>query len=240
MCAMFTFKSLLRLTKQSQITLNFSFCRYSGHAGKFSEILGSQNVLTSDIEAYNTDWLNTHTGNTPKLFSLLAHCLLDLGRSEVVLFPRNTFDVSNVLKYCYSNDIKCVVQSGNTSLVSGSVPVDNEVIISMTKMNRIIEFDDNSGILQCESGCVLQNLEDFVTEKNRIIPYDLGSKGSCLIGGNLATNAGGLRLVKYGPLHGTVLGIEVVLPNGEIINLMSKMRKDNTGYHLRHLFIGKS
>lgn len=146
--------------------------------------------------------------------------------------------MSKILKYCYSNDTKCVVQSGNTSLVAGSVPIENEVIISMKKMNKIIELDPNSGVLECESGCILQDLELFANEQNRIIPYDLGAKGSCLIGGNLATNAGGLRFIKYGPLHGNVLGLEVVLPNGDIIDLMSKMRKDNTGYHLRHLFIG--
>lgn len=156
----------------------------------------------------------------------------------MVLFPTSTTDVSQVMKYCHKNDIKCVVQSGNTSLVAGSVPVDDEVIISMQKMNKILGFDQLSGVLRCESGCVLHNLEEYVNERNRIIPYDLGAKGSCMIGGNLATNAGGLRFIKYGPLHANVLGIEVVLPNGQVLDLMSSMRKDNTGYHLRHLFIG--
>ena len=160
------------------------------------------------------------------------------GNSSIVLFPENTQHVSDILKYAYSRDIKCVVQSGNTSLVAGSVPIDNEVVISMRKMDKIIGFNENSGILECESGCILQNLENFVEEKDHLIPYDLGAKGSCLIGGNLATNAGGLRYIKYGSLHGNVLGLEVVLPDGQILDLMSNMRKDNTGYHLRHLFIG--
>lgn len=131
-----------------------------------------------------------------------------------------------------------MVQSGNTSLVGGAVPAGDELIISMKKLDRILSFDEHSGVLECEAGCVLQNLEQFVCNYNRLIPYDLGAKGSCLIGGNLATNAGGLRYVKYGPLHGNVLGMEVVLPDGRILDLMSGMRKDNTGYHLRHLFIG--
>ena len=118
------------------------------------------------------------------------------------------------------------------------MPVENEVILNMRRLNNIINFDENSGVLECESGCILQNIEEFVNEKGRLIPYDLGAKGSCFIGGNLATNAGGLRFIKYGPLHGNVLGLEVVLPNGQIVDLMSNMRKDNTGYHLRHLFIG--
>lgn len=157
----------------------------------------------------------------------------------MVLFPRSTLDVSNILKYCHQNDLKCIVQSGNTSLVAGSVPFHNEIIISMKKMNKILDFDNITGVLQCESGCVLQNLEEFVNEQNRVIPYDLGAKGSCLIGGNIATNAGGLRYIKFGSLHANVLGLEVVLPNGTILNLMSNIRKNNTGYHMQHLFIGK-
>lgn len=161
-----------------------------------------------------------------------------LGCSSIVLFPKTTEDVSQILKYSFEHKVKCVVQSGNTSLVVGSVPIDDEVIISMRRMNKIINLDDDSGVLQCESGCILQDLEQYVNNRNRLIPYDLGAKGSCLIGGNIATNAGGLRFIRYGPLHGNVLGLEIVLPNGKILDLMSSMRKDNTGYHLRHLFIG--
>lgn len=161
------------------------------------------------------------------------------GNSKVVVFPKSTTDVSNILKYCHHNDLKCVVQSGNTSLVAGAVPVKDEIVISMKKMNKILDFDDHLGIMTCESGCILSNLEEHANEKNRLVPYDLGAKGSCLIGGNLATNAGGLRFIKYGPLHANVLGLEAVLPDGTILDLMSHMRKDNTGLHLRHLFIGQ-
>jgi FAD/FMN-containing dehydrogenase len=142
------------------------------------------------------------------------------------------------MSYLNERSLKCVIQSGNTSLVAGSVPIDKEVIISMTKMNAIESLDTTSGILVTESGCVLQTLEEYVNEKGFIMPYDLGAKGSCLIGGNLATNAGGLRFIRYGSLHGSVLGVEVVLPNGQVLDLMSSMRKDNTGYDLKQLFIG--
>ena len=124
--------------------------------------------------------------------------------------------------------------------MAGAVPVDNEIIISMTKMNAIQSFDSDSGILVCQSGAILQTLEEYVNQKGFIMPYDLGAKGSCLIGGNLATNAGGLRFIRYGSLHGSVLGIEVVLPDGQVLDLMSAMRKDNTGYDLKQLFIGLS
>ncbi len=144
------------------------------------------------------------------------------------------------MSYLSERSLKCVIQSGNTSLVAGSVPTNDEIIISMIKMNKIENFDSTTGILECESGCVLQTLEEFVNAKGYIMPYDLGSKGSCLIGGNLATNAGGLRFIRYGSLHGSVLGIQVVLANGQVLDLMSSMRKDNTGYDLKHLFIGQS
>lgn len=165
-------------------------------------------------------------------------CFYNLGNSKLVVFPRTTLDVSNILKYCHEQNVTCVVQSGNTSLVAGSVPVDDEVIISMRRMNKIISFDDAAGVLQCEAGCILEHLETLANEHGRTVPYDLGAKGSCLIGGNLATNAGGLRFIRYGPLYANVLGLEVVLPDGQVLDLMSSMRKDNTGYHLKNLFIG--
>ncbi|XP_052228670.1 D-2-hydroxyglutarate dehydrogenase, mitochondrial-like isoform X2 [Dreissena polymorpha] len=105
-------------------------------------------------------------------------------------------------------------------------------------MNNIISLDALSGILTCQAGCILGNLNDHVSQHNLIMPLDLGAKGSCHIGGNLATNAGGIRLLRYGSLHGSVLGLEAVLANGEILDCMSTLRKDNTGYDLKQLFIG--
>ncbi|XP_041073181.1 D-2-hydroxyglutarate dehydrogenase, mitochondrial isoform X2 [Carcharodon carcharias] len=105
-------------------------------------------------------------------------------------------------------------------------------------MDNIISFNTNSGVLSCQAGCILENLNNYLEERDFIMPLDLGSKGSCHIGGNVATNAGGLRLLRYGSLRGTVLGLEVVLANGMVLNCLSSLRKDNTGYDLKQLFIG--
>ncbi|XP_036410195.1 D-2-hydroxyglutarate dehydrogenase, mitochondrial isoform X2 [Megalops cyprinoides] len=105
-------------------------------------------------------------------------------------------------------------------------------------MNRVLSFDHVSGILTCQAGCVLENLSSYLEERDYIMPLDLGAKGSCHIGGNVATNAGGLRLLRYGSLRGTVLGLEVVLADGKILNCLATLRKDNTGYDLKQLFIG--
>ena len=105
-------------------------------------------------------------------------------------------------------------------------------------MNRIIDLDVHSGILTCESGCILESVSIEAAKKGFLFPLDLGSKGSCMIGGNLSTNAGGLRVVKYGNLHGSVIGLEVVQADGRILDMLSTLRKDNSGYKLMHLFIG--
>lgn len=108
----------------------------------------------------------------------------------------------------------------------------------MNSMNKIEYIDEYSGIVTCQSGVVLETLEATVQEKGLCVPLDLGAKGSCHIGGNVSTNAGGLRLIRYGNLHGSVTGVEAVTADGQIMNLMSNFKKDNTGYHLKHLFIG--
>ncbi|KAG6702824.1 hypothetical protein I3842_07G055800 [Carya illinoinensis] len=108
----------------------------------------------------------------------------------------------------------------------------------MASMKNVVSFDEVSGILVCEAGCILENLISFLDNQGFVMPLDLGAKGSCQIGGNVSTNAGGLRLVRYGSLHGNVLGIEVVLANGDVLDMLGTLRKDNTGYDLKHLFIG--
>lgn len=208
--------------------------RYSVQRGQYAEvtdsdvayfesILGSNHVITDHIEtqSYNIDFLGSVRGN-----------------SRVILKPTSTQDVSEILKYCNNKKLAVCPQGGNTGLVGGSVPVFDEVILSTQLMDKIECIDELSGILVCQSGCILEKLEEKVSEKNLIMPLDLGAKGSCHIGGNVSTNAGGLRLLRYGNLHGSVLGIEAVTANGQIIDLMSNFKKDNTGYHLKHMFIG--
>ncbi|KAA8547437.1 hypothetical protein F0562_003699 [Nyssa sinensis] len=189
----------------------------------FKEILGEKNVIQDEerLLTANTDWMGKYKGS-----------------SKLLLQPRSTEEVSQILKYCNSRCLAVVPQGGNTGLVGGSVPVFDEVIINLGSMNNIISFDKVSGILVCEAGCILENLVSFLDNEGFIMPLDLGAKGSCQIGGNVSTNAGGLRLVRYGSLHGNVLGLEAVLANGTMLDILGTLRKDNTGYDLKHLFIG--
>ncbi|CAJ1074401.1 D-2-hydroxyglutarate dehydrogenase%2C mitochondrial [Xyrichtys novacula] len=188
----------------------------------FREILPGRTITDPDLlESSNVDWLKTVRGS-----------------SEVLLRPQTTEEVSRILKYCNSRNLAVNPQGGNTGLVGGSVPVYDEIILSTALMNNILTFHSISGILTCQSGCVLENLSLYLEERDFIMPLDLGAKGSCHIGGNVATNAGGLRLLRYGSLHGTVLGLEVVLADGQVLDCLATLRKDNTGYDLKQLFIG--
>ncbi|KAI9477991.1 MAG: hypothetical protein EXX96DRAFT_233854 [Benjaminiella poitrasii] len=187
-------------------------------------IVGNNNLIYNnedDLFPFNTDWMHKFRG-----------------QSQLVLKPKTTQQVADILKYCNEQKLAVVPQGGNTGLVGGSVPVFDEIVLSLQGMNKIRGFDSVSGILTVDAGCVLEVLDNWLGEKNYMMPLDLGAKGSCQIGGNIATNAGGLRLLRYGSLHGTVLGLEVVLPDGTILDNMSTLRKDNTGYDLKQLFIG--
>ncbi|KAF9154843.1 hypothetical protein DFQ26_009938 [Actinomortierella ambigua] len=174
-----------------------------------------------DLEAFNLDWLLKYRG-----------------QSKLVLKPTSAEQVSQILKYCNEKKLAVVPQGGNTGLVGGGVPVFDEIVISTANMNNVRSFDSVSGALVCDAGCILEVLDNYLADRGYIMPLDLGAKGSCHIGGNVATNAGGLRLLRYGSLHGTVLGLEVVLPDGTILDNLATLRKDNTGYDLKQLFIG--
>ncbi|CDH08314.1 probable D-lactate dehydrogenase [cytochrome] 2,mitochondrial [Zygosaccharomyces bailii ISA1307] len=191
----------------------------------FRSILSQQELLqaseSDSLEFYNEDWMRKYRG-----------------QSRLVLRPKSVEKISQILKYCNDNCIAIVPQGGNTGLVGGSVPVFDEVVLSLHYLNQIRDFDAVSGILKCDAGLILENADQFLAERGYIFPLDLGAKGSCHVGGVVATNAGGLRLLRYGSLHGSVLGLEVVLPNGEIVSSMHSLRKDNTGYDLKQLFIG--
>lgn len=182
---------------------------------------GLSKDASEDIEAFNSDWMRKYRGHT-----------------KLVLKPGSTEQVSKILKYCNDNMLAVVPQGGNTGLVGGSVPVFDEIVINLSRMDKIRSFDEVSGILVADAGVILEVADNFLGEKKHIFPLDLGAKGSCHIGGNVATNAGGLRLLRYGSLHGNVLGIEAVLPDGTIVDDLSTLRKNNTGYDLKQLFIG--
>ncbi|KAG3275736.1 D-2-hydroxyglutarate dehydrogenase, mitochondrial isoform X2 [Ictidomys tridecemlineatus] len=174
-----------------------------------------------ELEVSNVDWLRTARG-----------C------SKVLLRPRTSEEVSRILRYCHERNLAVTPQGGNTGLVGGSVPVFDEIILSTALMNQVTSFNSVSGILTCQAGCVLEGLSRYVQEQDFVMPLDLGAKGSCHIGGNVATNAGGLRFLRYGSLRGTVLGLEVVLADGTVLDCLTSLRKDNTGYDLKQLFIG--
>ncbi|KAM4869221.1 D-2-hydroxyglutarate dehydrogenase, mitochondrial isoform X2 [Urocitellus parryii] len=173
------------------------------------------------LEVSNVDWLRTARG-----------C------SKVLLRPQTSEEVSRILRYCHERNLAVTPQGGNTGLVGGSVPVFDEIILSTALMNQVTSFNSVSGILTCQAGCVLEGLSRYVQEQDFVMPLDLGAKGSCHIGGNVATNAGGLRFLRYGSLRGTVLGLEVVLADGTVLDCLTSLRKDNTGYDLKQLFIG--
>ncbi|UNI14202.1 (R)-2-hydroxyglutarate--pyruvate transhydrogenase [Purpureocillium takamizusanense] len=182
---------------------------------------GAGDAAASDLEPFNEDWMHKYQGQT-----------------RLVLRPASTEHASGILRYCNERMLAVVPQGGNTGLVGGSVPVFDEIVVSMARMNRIHSFDDASGTLVLDAGCVLEVADQFLAERGHIFPLDLGAKGSCHVGGNVATNAGGLRLLRYGSLHGSVLGMEAVLPDGTVMDDLCTLRKNNTGYDLKQLLIG--
>ncbi|KAG7698390.1 hypothetical protein KL951_001654 [Ogataea haglerorum] len=189
----------------------------------FKSVVGEAAVVTDqdDLLFYNEDQMRKYRG-----------------QSSLCVKPKTTQQVSEIVKYCHEHRLALVPQGGNTGLVGGSVPVFDEIVLSLSGMNKIRSFDHTSGILKADAGVILENADNFLAENGYIFPLDLGAKGSCHIGGNVAANAGGLRLLRYGSLHGSVLGLEVVLPDGTVYDSMNALRKDNTGYDLKQLFIG--
>jgi FAD/FMN-containing dehydrogenase len=190
---------------------------------KFRKIVGDKYALTdaADIAPYVTEERD------------LFH-----GRSPLVLRPGSTAEVSAICKLASEHKIALVPQGGNTGLVGGQTPHNGEVVISMRRMDKIREVDTASNTMTCEAGVVLQVAQQRASEVDRLFPLSLGAEGSCTIGGNLSTNAGGTTALAYGVAREMALGLEVVLADGRIVNLLSKLKKDNTGYDLRNLFIG--
>ncbi len=160
------------------------------------------------------------------------------GRSPLVLRPASTADVAAICKLATAHGIALVPQGGNTGLVGGQTPHHGEVVVSMRRMDRIREVDTASNTMTCEAGVVLQVAQQRAADVDRLFPLSLGAEGSCTIGGNLSTNAGGTAALAYGVAREMALGLEVVLADGRVLNALSKLKKDNTGYDLRNLFIG--
>ena len=162
------------------------------------------------------------------------------GRSPLVLRPGSTQEISRILAIANETRTAIVPQGGNTGLCGGQIPTDagNEVVLSLDRMTRILDVDPADNTITVEAGAVLKSLQDAADAVDRLFPLSLASEGSCRIGGNLSTNAGGLNVIAYGNTRDLCLGLEVVLANGRVWNGLKRLRKDNTGYDLRDLFIG--
>ena len=187
-------------------------------------ICGSANVLTEgDLSAWEADWRKRARG-----------------KALAVVRPCSTEEVAQVVKACAQAGTSLVPQGGNTGLVVGSVPDDSgtQVVLSLQRMNRVRALDAANLTLTAEAGCILQTLQETARQQGLLFPLSLAAEGSCTIGGNLATNAGGTQVLRYGNARELCLGLEVVTAQGEVWEGLSGLRKDNTGYDLRDLFIG--
>lgn len=192
---------------------------------KLEQIVGPEGLVSApeDKRQYDTDWLKKWQGD-----------------SCVVVRPATTLQVSQVMRLCYENQTPVVTQGGNTGMSGGATPDISgaQVLLSLSRMNKIREVDPLNNSMCVEAGVILAQVQKAAEQVQRYFPLSLGSEGSCTIGGNLATNAGGIAVLRYGNMRDMALGLEVVLPDGRIWNGLRALRKDNTGYDLRDLFIG--
>ena len=192
---------------------------------QFAAVVGPSRVLTDprDTEPYQQDWRGRYTG------AALA-----------VVMPGSTDEVAALVNTCAALNVAVVPQGGNTGLVGGAVAADDRpaVLLNLSRMNRIREIDARNNSLTAEAGCILANVREAADEQQRQFPLLLGSVGSCEIGGLVSTNAGGTGVLRYGNMRELVLGLEVVLPDGSVWNGLRALRKDNSGYDLKQLFIG--
>jgi len=193
---------------------------------RFQEIVGPDGILskTSELEGFVTDWRRNFSGPT-----------------DAVLLPRNAQQVSALVRLCAELNLPIIPQGGNTGQSGASVPLKDQasnVIINLSRMNQIRSVDVANHSVTVDAGVVLQTLQDCASSNGLFFPLSLGAEGSCQIGGNLSTNAGGTAVIRYGNARDMVLGVEVVLPNGDIWDGLRTLRKDNTGYDLKALFLG--
>jgi FAD/FMN-containing dehydrogenase len=192
---------------------------------RLAAIVGARGIITdaADMAPYLTDWRALYQG-----------------RAAAVVRPASTAEVAAVVRLCGETHTPIVPQGGNTGMCGAATPdaTGNAVVIAMGRMNRIMEVNALNNTLTAEAGCILANIQQAAADVDRLFPLSLGGEGSCLIGGNLSTNAGGINVLRYGNTRDLVLGLEAVLPDGRVWNGLRGLRKDNTGYDLKHLFIG--
>ena len=197
---------------------------HNSDINKFKKIVGNKNVITNkkDMEKYLKEWRGIYTGI-----------------AGAIIKPKSTKEVSNILKYSYEKNISCIPQGGNTGLVGGQIPFNkNHIVISLERLSKIREINVINQTITVEAGLILYNLQKICDENNLLFPLSLASEGSCSVGGNIATNAGGVAVLHYGNTRELVMGLEIVLPDGSVINNLKTLIKDNTGYSLKDLFVG--
>jgi FAD/FMN-containing dehydrogenase len=190
---------------------------------RLAAVVGDKYVIRSaqDMQSYLREWRELWFGHTP-----------------MVLRPASTEEVSAILAICNETKTAVVPQSGNTGLVGGQIPFGEEVLVSLDRMSRIRDVDPLDSTITVDAGVILKNIQDAAEAVGRFFPLSLASEGSCRIGGNLSTNAGGLGVIAYGNARDLCLGLEVVLADGRVWNGLKRLRKDNTGYDMKNLFIG--
>ncbi|MEP6874362.1 MAG: FAD-binding oxidoreductase [Burkholderiales bacterium] len=193
-------------------------------ASDIRAIVGASHLIEGgDLSAYELDWRKRYRG-----------------RALAVARPANTDEVAAIVRACAAHRVAIVAQGGNTGLVGASVPDSSgtQLLLSLTRMNRVRAIDAANLTMTVDAGCVLQAVQEAAATQGLLFPLSLAAEGSCTIGGNLATNAGGTQVLRYGNARELCLGLEVVSAAGEVWNGLTGLRKDNTGYDLRHLFVG--
>ena len=207
------------------VTLSTNGAAAEEVVGRLRGVVGDSGVTCDpdEMAGYLTDWRNAYAG-----------------AAAAVVRPGSTDEVAAVMTLCHDAGVAVVPQGGNTGLCGGAVPdlSGRQVVLSLTRMRRIRGLDVANQTITVEAGVVLRSVQDAAAEVGQLFPLSLGAEGSCTIGGNLATNAGGTAVLRYGTMRELTLGLEVVLPDGRIWNGLRELRKDNTGYDLKHLFIG--
>jgi len=197
---------------------------HNSDINRFKKIVGNKNVITNkkDMEKYLKEWRGIYTGI-----------------AGAIIKPKSAKEVSNILKYSYEKNISCIPQGGNTGLVGGQIPFNkNHIVISLERLSKIREINVINQTITVEAGLILYNLQKICDENNLLFPLSLASEGSCSVGGNIATNAGGVAVLHYGNTRELVMGLEIVLPDGSVVNNLKTLIKDNTGYSLKDLFVG--
>jgi D-lactate dehydrogenase (cytochrome) len=196
-------------------------------AAEFQSIVGDSGWLDerSDLGAYLTEWRGLYRGSTP-----------------LVLLPSSTEQVAAILRLSARHRIAVVPQGGNTGLVGGGIPHSTpdrpQILLCASRLNKIRALDAGNFSITAEAGCVLASLQAAAAHAGRLFPLSLAAEGSCQLGGNISTNAGGTAVLRFGSMRDLVLGLEVVLPDGRVLDGLRSLRKDNTGYDLKQLFIG--